>query len=591
MTPQGHMFAGWITFSAFDRRRRRLRPGAGADAGERPAVRARDDDGRPRQGGRHWSHTLRALAEHFGAEGEATTRVVCVDQRRQWSKATNVWHNAGIRSGIYMTGAPVRLSPAVPRGVAEASPDAVVVGSGPNGLAAAIELARAGRSVLVLEAAPDDRRRHPHRRADPARASATTSARRSIRWRSARRSSAAAAGRARARAACSPESRCPPARRRQRGRAAPLGRARPRPAWAGTPAAYAALMGPLSRLGRAGARSARPAAAAAAPAAGGPLRGARGSARQRGLAARRFRGETRPRAVGRDRRPLDAAADRPRDGGVRAGAARCWDTPSAGRSRAAARSAIADAMAALLRVARRRDRDRQAGHVAGRAAAVAGGAVRRHAAPAARDRGDRSARAATARALGATATGRACSRSTTPCRRRCRGGGGCRRAGTVHLGGTLAEIAAAEADGRGGRHPSGRSCWSPSRACSTRPRAPAGRHTLWAYCHVPNGSTVDMTDAIERQIERFAPGFRARLVLARACVGPAADRGHEPELRRRRHQRRRGRSPPAAGPAGAAARAVRDAEPAALPLLVLDAARRRRPRHVRLPRSQSPRCE
>jgi phytoene dehydrogenase-like protein len=51
-------------------------------------------------------------------------------------------------------------------------------------------------------------------------------------------------------------------------------------------------------------------------------------------------------------------------------------------------------------------------------------------------------------------------------------------------------------------------------------RAPAGRHTLWAYCHVPGGSTVDMTDAIESQIERFAPGFRD-CVLARAARGPA----------------------------------------------------------------------
>jgi phytoene dehydrogenase-like protein len=52
-------------------------------------------------------------------------------------------------------------------------------------------------------------------------------------------------------------------------------------------------------------------------------------------------------------------------------------------------------------------------------------------------------------------------------------------------------------------------------------RAPAGRHTVWAYCHVPNGSTLDMTDRIEAQIERFAPGFRDR-ILARNTMGPAA---------------------------------------------------------------------
>jgi phytoene dehydrogenase-like protein len=57
-------------------------------------------------------------------------------------------------------------------------------------------------------------------------------------------------------------------------------------------------------------------------------------------------------------------------------------------------------------------------------------------------------------------------------------------------------------------------------------RAPAGKHTAWAYCHVPNGSTVDMTDAIETQVERFAPGFRDR-VLARHVMPPAAlERGN-----------------------------------------------------------------
>ena len=52
-------------------------------------------------------------------------------------------------------------------------------------------------------------------------------------------------------------------------------------------------------------------------------------------------------------------------------------------------------------------------------------------------------------------------------------------------------------------------------------RAPAGRHTAWAYCHVPNGSSVDMTERIEAQVERFAPGFRER-ILARSALGPGA---------------------------------------------------------------------
>jgi phytoene dehydrogenase-like protein len=95
------------------------------------------------------------------------------------------------------------------------------------------------------------------------------------------------------------------------------------------------------------------------------------------------------------------------------------------------------------------------------------------------------------------------------------------QAGTVHLGGTLQEIAASERDVAAGRHSSRPYvlCVQPSVADPTR--APAGKHTLWAYCHVPNGSTRDMTGVIESQLERFAPGFRER-VLARHVLGPGA---------------------------------------------------------------------
>jgi len=89
-----------------------------------------------------------------------------------------------------------------------------------------------------------------------------------------------------------------------------------------------------------------------------------------------------------------------------------------------------------------------------------------------------------------------------------------RQAGTLHIGGRFEEIAAAEAAVADGEHPE-----SPYvlvvQACVADPgRAPGGQHTLWAYCHVPSGSTVDMTARIEAQIERFAPGF-TDLVLAR----------------------------------------------------------------------------
>jgi hypothetical protein len=110
MTPQGHMFAGWITFSAFD-------AGDGVVCAQAQVLMRASDPlyevgmsmGGHSQEDRHWKHTLRQLALHFGVDAEPTTESVCVDRRRQWSHAANVWHNAGIRTGIYMTGAPVRL--------------------------------------------------------------------------------------------------------------------------------------------------------------------------------------------------------------------------------------------------------------------------------------------------------------------------------------------------------------------------------------------------------------------------------------------------------------------------------------------------
>ena len=105
----------------------------------------------------------------------------------------------------------------------------------------------------------------------------------------------------------------------------------------------------------------------------------------------------------------------------------------------------------------------------------------------------------------------------------------CARAGTLHLGGTLEEIAASE-----------RAAWTG--AVCERPfvllaqptlfdptRAPAGKHTAWAYCHVPNGSAADMTERIEAQVERFAPGFRRR-ILARSVMDPAALERHNSNL-------------------------------------------------------------
>ena len=95
------------------------------------------------------------------------------------------------------------------------------------------------------------------------------------------------------------------------------------------------------------------------------------------------------------------------------------------------------------------------------------------------------------------------------------------QAGTVHLGGTLEEVAAGERDVARGRHPDRPYVLCVQPTVPDPSRAPAGKHVLWAYCHVPNGSTRDQTEVIEAQLERFAPGFRER-VLARHALAPKA---------------------------------------------------------------------
>jgi phytoene dehydrogenase-like protein len=103
----------------------------------------------------------------------------------------------------------------------------------------------------------------------------------------------------------------------------------------------------------------------------------------------------------------------------------------------------------------------------------------------------------------------------------------CAQAATVHLGASLEEIVASERapwQGEVAERPfvllAQQSLFDPS-------RAPAGKQTAWAYCHVPNGSTADMSERIEGQVERFAPGFR-ELILARSAMGPAEFEAHNP---------------------------------------------------------------
>jgi len=103
----------------------------------------------------------------------------------------------------------------------------------------------------------------------------------------------------------------------------------------------------------------------------------------------------------------------------------------------------------------------------------------------------------------------------------------CRRAGTVHVGGTLAEIAASERDANRGRLSERPFVLAAQQSLFDESRAPAGKHTLWAYCHVPHGSTADRTEAIEAQIERFAPGFRD-VILARSVRNTQAIQAYNP---------------------------------------------------------------
>lgn len=96
----------------------------------------------------------------------------------------------------------------------------------------------------------------------------------------------------------------------------------------------------------------------------------------------------------------------------------------------------------------------------------------------------------------------------------------CGMAATVHLGGTLEEIVFSEREMSQGRIAERPFVLLAQPSLFDSSRAPSGKHTAWAYCHVPNGSTVDMTQSIEAQIERFAPGFR-ECVLARRIFSPA----------------------------------------------------------------------
>ena len=108
MTPEGHVFSGWITFSAYEQ--------DGATVAQTQLlIRANDPlyeigfrMGGSKSEDRFWRSTLGSLAAHFGVNGQVQVSTTCVDPRLQWSQVKNIWHNPAIRSGIYMTLAPLR---------------------------------------------------------------------------------------------------------------------------------------------------------------------------------------------------------------------------------------------------------------------------------------------------------------------------------------------------------------------------------------------------------------------------------------------------------------------------------------------------
>ncbi|RDC64257.1 Protein p49 [Adhaeribacter pallidiroseus] len=103
----------------------------------------------------------------------------------------------------------------------------------------------------------------------------------------------------------------------------------------------------------------------------------------------------------------------------------------------------------------------------------------------------------------------------------------CRNAGTIHIGNTFEEIAATEKQSASGQHPDKPFVLLAQQSLFDPTRAPAGKQVAWAYCHVPNGSTLDRTEIIEKQVERFAPGFRD-LIIGRSVMNTAQIEAYNP---------------------------------------------------------------
>ena len=586
MTPQGHMFAGWITFSATEREGETVAQAQVLMRASDPIFELGLVLGGHKPGGHVLEPDARAAGGAFRPRRRGGRHAGGV--RGQEAPVVQVDATCGIRrrSGRPSTRWARRCAGSGGRSAARARlPDAVVVGAGPErpgrgdrarpgraiGPGAGGGAHGGGRVALGRADPPRLRARHllghppaPARLPVPARGCRSTAT-----------GSSSCIPRSPWRTRSTTARRCC-LHRSLAATAASIG--------GGDGRAYERMMGPLVRD-----------AGKLLPAIFAPLRpsrhplalarfGALGLLRPvDALARTAVRGPARAGAARGPGRSLDAADGRAADRGRRAPA-----RPHRPRRRLAGRPRRLAASGRRARrppaLARRRDRDRAPGRERRRARRPAHGDARRHAAS-----GPGAGRPPAPGALPAAS----CSRF--------RYGPGvfkldwaldgpipwrapeCARAGTVHVGGTLEEIAASEAAAVAGRIPERPYVLLAQQSACDPTRAPAGQHTGWAYCHVPSGSPEDMTERIEAQVERFAPGFRDR-ILARSVMGPAALERYDAELRRRRHQRRPPGPAPALHPPGDPPGPVHDARPAALHLLVVDAPRRRRPRHVRLPR-------
>ena len=455
------------------------------------------------------------------------------------------------------------------------------MGAGPNGLVAALDLARAGLAVDVVRGGGRTGRRVPNRGADPARVTTTTSARRSTRCWWPRPPSAT--------------STCRPTECGSRPRRSPS----PIRSTAGAPSASAAASSEVAASLGAGRRGLRAHLRAPRPRPGqDPARLPRLDALTPGAPAgrrrlRRCAGSPRP---GTWPGAFDTEEGRALVAGTAAHSMLPLTAPLSGVfprlfTALAHRygwpvveggsGAVVDALVSELSA---RGGRIETGRLVKRLddlPPAAGGRARRDPAPARSRWRATPCRPRTAGPSPAIATGPGCARWTG----RCSGpvpwrAEGCRQTVTVHVGGTFEEIARSEADVNAGRHPDRPYCLV-TQPCVVDPRrAPEGRHTLWAYCHVPNGSAVDMT-AADRGADR---AVRARLPRPDPRPVDLHRRGRggaQSELRGRRHQRGRRHAPADGLPADRAVEPLPHRHEGRLPLLGRHPARWWRARHVR----------